>query len=174
MRLVLCLAFLLACRGGEDSDDTSDTSTATTTTTTAGTTGGVTGATTGGTTGGITTGGTTGGTPCFGDLHGQVTTALDCSGPCTGDLYLGVFDGNPAAGNANLLNGDMQPAVDLTAAPAAWAASTIPCGTVFVSPFLDRDGNGQPTPGDLVMATAGDEVGLTDGADVAVDQDLDQ
>lgn len=171
MRMLGLAALLVAC-GGKDTD--SGTTTGATTGAPTGATGTATGAGTGTGSGtGTGTGSGTGGT-CFGAAHGEVTATACPSTSCPGDLYIGVFPQNPLSNpGQNPIAATSVYGVDPSASPAAWSIGSIPCGTMYVAPFLDLDGNQVAGPGDLVMATGADQITTTSGGDLQVDQDLD-
>ena len=119
-----------------------------------------------------TTGGTT--TSCVGAAHGEVTATGMCPSGCVGDLYIGVFTSDPRANPGQApVAATVLYAVDPSVTPAAWAIPNIPCGSLFVAPFLDLDGSIDASSGDLVMTTAATQVTITDGGDIEVDQALD-
>ncbi len=79
-------------------------------------------------------------------LVGNVSTTLENS---QGDLYFGVFDGDPTTGDPFTSVADAQIlAVDINAAPVPYRLDTLPTGKeLFVIAFLDLDANVSETGG---------------------------
>jgi hypothetical protein len=79
-------------------------------------------------------------------LLGNVSTTLENS---QGDLYFGVFDGDPTTGDPFTSVADAQVlAVDVNAAPVPYRLDNLPTGKeLFVIAFLDLDANVSETGG---------------------------
>lgn len=129
MTLILAL---LACTGTKDSDSTATTDDSSTTTDDSG--------------GADDSSSTDDSGAATASLLGNVSTTLENS---RGDLYFGVFDGDPTTGDPFTSVADSQVlAVDINAAPVPYRIDGLPTGKeLFVIAFLDLDANAAETGG---------------------------
>ncbi|HND32041.1 MAG TPA: hypothetical protein PLA94_18685 [Myxococcota bacterium] len=146
MTLILAL---LACTGSKDSDSTATTDDSSTTTDDSSADDS------------SSTDDSGGGTA---SLLGNVTTALENS---QGDLYFGIFDGDPTTGDPFTSVADAQyPAVDVNAAAVPYRIDNLPTNKeLFVIAFLDLDANvsetGGPDGGDYLAMSGNTAFSVT-------------
>jgi hypothetical protein len=113
--------------------------------------------------------------PCRGDLTGSITISgsVDCADGCTGNLLIGWFDTDPTANpSQEPVEGSLLEGVDLSAGPASYALTVLPCGDGFLATLLDVNGDFQANVGDVVPLSGADAGVIRDGQMSTVDQVL--